>query len=75
MTIRARGCHDKPPILGTGATARYGDRMQVTRVRVHPVKSFAGNDVRSAVVERRMVWIGFVDRHGVRGERVPVCGV
>ena len=25
--------------------------MQVTRVRVHPVKSFAGNDVRSAVVE------------------------
>jgi hypothetical protein len=26
--------------------------------------------LRSAVVERRMVWIGFVDRHGVRGERV-----
>lgn len=25
--------------------------MQVTRVRVYPVKSFAGNDVRSAVVE------------------------
>ena len=25
--------------------------MQVTRVRIHPVKSFAGNDVRSAVVE------------------------
>ena len=26
--------------------------------------------LRSAVVERRTVWIGFVDRHGVRGERV-----
>ena len=26
--------------------------------------------LRSAVVERRTVWIGFVDRHGVRNERV-----
>ena len=26
--------------------------------------------LRSAVVEGRTVWVGFVDRHGVRGERV-----
>ncbi len=26
--------------------------------------------LRSAVVERRTVWIGFVDGHGVQGERV-----
>jgi hypothetical protein len=74
---RRRGTRTGPPALDdTQVDAR------VTRMRSgetiaglrRGAEAFANGStvdlLRSAVVERRMVWIGFVDRHGVRGERV-----
>ena len=74
---RRRGTRTGPPALDDAQVAALVTRMRsgetVAGLR-RGAEAFANGStvdlLRSAVVERRMVWIGFVDRHGVRGERV-----
>ena len=74
---RRRARPHRPPELDDAQVAALVSRMRagdtVAGLR-RGAEAFANGStvdlLRSAVVERRTVWIGFVDRHGVRGERV-----
>lgn len=74
---RRRVTRTGPPELDDAQVAALVTRMRsgetVAGLR-RGAEAFANGStvdlLRSAVVEGRTVWIGFVDRHGVRGERV-----
>jgi len=74
---RRRGTRTGPPALDDTQVDALVTRMRsgetIAGLR-RGAEAFANGStvdlLRSAVVERRMVWIGFVDRHGMRGERV-----
>jgi hypothetical protein len=74
---RRRSTRPGPPTLDDAHVAALVTRMRsgetIAGLR-RGAEAFANGStvdlLRSAVVEGRTVWIGFVDRHGVRGERV-----
>ena len=71
---RRRGTRTGPPALDDAQVDALVTRMRsgetIAGMR-RGAEAFANGStvdlLRSAVVERRMVWIGFVDRHGVAG--------
>jgi hypothetical protein len=62
---------DEAQVAALVARMRSGEALRGVRRGAEAYANGSAVDLlRSAVVERRSVWIGFVDGHGVQGERV-----